>query len=80
MSVDLDLLATCFRSTVTVDQGIPLNKIVYGEVEGWDSLNHMNLVAEIEERFGVMLDTEDVLDMSSFARAREILEKYINAS
>ena len=33
------------------------------------------LVAAMEDEFGVMIDTEDVIDMSSFDKAREILAK-----
>jgi len=35
----------------------------------------MSLVAAIEDEFGVMIDTDDVIDMSSFDKAREILSK-----
>ncbi|MFE5278869.1 hypothetical protein [Bacillus cereus] len=36
----------------------------------------MALVAEIDDQFDIMLDTDDVLDLSSFAKAKEILQKY----
>jgi acyl carrier protein len=36
----------------------------------------MELVAEIEEAFGIMLDTEDVLALSSFKEAIRILTNY----
>jgi hypothetical protein len=36
----------------------------------------MNLVAAIESSFDLMLATEDVIDMSSFQKAREIVTKY----
>lgn len=42
----------------------------------WDSVAHMALVLEIENAFGIMLDTDDVIDMSSFAKAGEIVGKY----
>jgi acyl carrier protein len=35
----------------------------------------MSLVAALEDEFGVMIETDDVIDMSSFAKAREILER-----
>jgi acyl carrier protein len=34
---------------------------------------HMALVVELESEFDVMLDTDDILAMSSVAKAREIL-------
>jgi hypothetical protein len=36
----------------------------------------MRLIAAIEAAFDIMLDTEDVIDMSSFPKSREILRKY----
>jgi acyl carrier protein len=36
----------------------------------------MVLVAELEDRFDVMLSTDDVLDMSSFSKALEILSRH----
>lgn len=42
----------------------------------WDSVGHMALVAALEAEFGVMLDTADVIDMSSFTKTKEILGNY----
>jgi hypothetical protein len=36
----------------------------------------MGVVAAVEEAFGIMLDTDDIVDMSSVARTRDILKKY----
>jgi acyl carrier protein len=50
--------------------------VEYGKTPGWDSVAHMSLVAEIENSFDIMLDSDDVIDMSSFGKAKEILAKY----
>jgi acyl carrier protein len=42
----------------------------------WDSIAHMTLVAVLDETFAVTLEAEDVMDLSSYNRAREILTKY----
>ena len=36
----------------------------------------MKLIADIELAFDIMLDTDDVIDMSSFPIARKIVAKY----
>jgi hypothetical protein len=36
----------------------------------------MTLVAEIENVFDVMLDTDDIIGMSDFSKAVEILQKH----
>lgn len=49
----------------------------YQEIPAWDSVGHMGLVAEIEDTFDIMMDTDDIIDFSSFEKGMEILrEKY----
>ena len=48
----------------------------YLSVAGWDSLGHMNLIARLEEAFDIMMDTDDIIDFSSYEKGKEILAKY----
>jgi len=48
----------------------------YNSIPEWDSVAHMALVAELEDAYDIMLDTDDIVDMSSVAKIREILKKY----
>lgn len=48
----------------------------YRGIREWDSVAHMQLVGEIEEAFDVRLDSDDVIGMSSYTIAKEILGKY----
>ena len=45
-------------------------------IPAWDSVGHMGLVAALEEAFDIMLEPDDIVDMSSFAKGKEILSKY----
>ena len=56
------------------DVNIDVEKLKYRDIEQWDSVGHMALVAAIEEEFDVMLDTDQVIDMSSFEVALAMLE------
>jgi len=47
----------------------------YQSIAEWDSVGHMGLVAELEELFSVMLEMDDIVDLSSFTKGIEILEK-----
>jgi acyl carrier protein len=49
--------------------------ITYNEFPAWDSIAHMALVAGIDMQFNTMLEMDDILDMSSFIKAKEILGK-----
>lgn len=45
----------------------------YQDVETWDSVGHMNLMAELEEAFDIMMETDDIVDFSSYEKGKEIL-------
>ncbi len=48
----------------------------YRRTDRWDSVGHMELMSEMEEAFGISLETLDVMDFSSYGKGKEILAKY----
>jgi len=50
----------------------------YGKdtVEEWDSVHQLSLIAELEEAFDIMFDPEDIMEMTSYAKGKELLAKY----
>lgn len=50
--------------------------LTYQGIENWDSVGHMGLIAELEEAFDIMLETDDIIDFSSYDKGMEILGKY----
>ncbi len=50
--------------------------LVYGQSAGWDSVGHMTLVAALEDAFDIMIEMDDIIDLSSFEKGKEILRKY----
>ena len=57
-------------------EGIRLEELTYQSVQLWDSVGHMGLIAELEETFDIMMDTDDIIDFSSYEKGKEILMKY----
>jgi len=53
-----------------------LSELEYQSIQEWDSVGHMSLMAALEETFDIMMDTEDIIDFSSFGKGKEILRKY----
>ena len=51
-------------------------KIKYNDIPEWDSIGHMTLMSGLEEGFNITIDTDDIVDFSSFKKGFEILEKY----
>ena len=50
--------------------------IKYNEIPEWDSIGHMTLMSGLEEGFSITLETDDIVDFSSFKKGIEILKKY----
>ncbi len=50
----------------------------YGKetVAEWDSVHQLSLISEFEEAFDIMFDPEDIMEMTSYAKGKEILAKY----
>lgn len=48
-------------------------KLEYQGIEAWDSVGHMGLIAALEDTFDIMMDTDDIIDFSSFEKGKEIL-------
>lgn len=47
----------------------------YQDIEAWDSVGHMSLIAALEDAFDIMMDTDDIIDLSSYEKGKEILAK-----
>ena len=58
---------------VTAEDAITLN---FQDIPAWDSVGHMGLIAALEESFDIMMDTDDIIELSSFEKGKEILSKY----
>jgi acyl carrier protein len=69
-------LVLAFSEALGVDQQIITDDLKYQFIPEWDSVSHMVLIAQLEDSFEISLETDDVIDMSSVAKAKEILQKY----
>ena len=41
--------------------------------ENWDSLRHLSFISELEEEFDVEFEPEEIAEMSSFDKVKEVL-------
>lgn len=69
-------LKQAFASAFAVPLDSAIEEMAYGAVACWDSTAHMVLIAEIEAAFEILLTTDDVIDFSSYRKAKEIIRKY----
>lgn len=69
-------LREAFRTALLIDADQVSEALEYNSIKEWDSVGHMALIAEIETEFDVMLGTDEVVGMSSFRVAKEILARH----
>ncbi len=72
---NLELYKKTFCETFEIQEDA-LKGLVYQGIPSWDSVGHMNLVATLEEAFDIMMDTDDVIDLSSYEKGIEILKDH----
>jgi acyl carrier protein len=71
----IEKLKNAFVVALGVSLGDDFESMAYGQTAGWDSVAHMALVNQIESAFEIMLPTDDVIAMSSFQKAKEIVAR-----
>jgi acyl carrier protein len=69
-------VASAFRTALRLGVDVNLCDMEYNYSSEWDSVAHMALVAALEQEFDCMLEMDDIFDMSSYAKAIEIMGKY----
>jgi acyl carrier protein len=49
----------------------------YNKIPEWDSIGHMMLMSALEEEFKITLETNDIIDFSSYEKGKKIIEKFV---
>lgn len=65
-----------FVNALEISEDLVNDKLVYQSIESWDSVGHMGLIAELEDAFDIMMETDDIIDFNSYEKGKEILKKY----
>jgi acyl carrier protein len=71
----LDTLRSAFRDGLALPRGFDATRAETATLAQWDSVGHLQLVIAIEDAFGVRLAPADVVELTSFPRAVEILKR-----
>ena len=65
-----------FVDSLSLSNNVKVEKLVYQSIDEWDSIGHMTLMSELESTFNITIDTDDIVEFSSFDKGKEILKKY----
>ena len=52
------------------------SELKYESIQEWDSIGHMSLIAELEDKFDISMEMDDIIDFSSYDKGIELLKKY----
>ena len=65
-----------FIDSLSITEEKVNDNLKYNEIPEWDSIGHMTLMSGLEDGFGITMETDDIVDFSSFLKGKEILKKY----
>lgn len=65
-----------FAESLSIPLEEVTDELTYQTIKQWDSTAHMVLIAAIEDYYDIMMDTDEIIDMSSVAKAKLIIKKY----
>ncbi|OWY34838.1 acyl carrier protein [Herbaspirillum aquaticum] len=71
---NLEKYQSIFKEAFQYDGDV--EQLNYQDIPEWDSVGHMQLMAALEDSFGIELDVDDIIDFSSFKKGITILSKY----
>lgn len=73
---NLEKYVAAFTEGLGVDESVVNSTLEYQSIDAWDSVGHMGLIAELEDAFDIEMETDDIVDFSSFDVGKDILKKY----
>ncbi len=65
-----------FSKSLSIESSKVSSELKYNDIPEWDSIGHMTLISGLEEEFNISIETDDIIDFSSFEKGKEILKKY----
>ena len=72
----MDKYKKIFQESLNIDDKDFTESLKYNDIPEWDSIGHMTLIAALEENYNISIETDDIVDFSSFNKGKEILNKY----
>ena len=77
MSNTISKLEEIFLEVLELDEITLLREDTANDVDGWDSLNHIYIVVEIEKQFGIKFKSQQILMWKNVGDIVDDIEKLI---
>lgn len=73
---NLEKYNRAFVEVFAIDAAALNEEFSKNSVDGWDSVHQLNLITLVEESFGLLLETEEIMEFTSYEKGKDILRKY----
>tara|TARA_B110000196_G_C21047172_1_gene615448 strand:- start:356 stop:601 length:246 start_codon:yes stop_codon:yes gene_type:complete len=73
---NLEKYKKTYTESLSLSLDYEVEDLEYNAIPEWDSIGHMTLVSAIEDEFDISMETDDIIELSSFKKGIEILTKY----
>tara|TARA_B100001540_G_scaffold291441_1_gene288969 strand:+ start:187 stop:423 length:237 start_codon:yes stop_codon:yes gene_type:complete len=78
MKIDLDFMKSVFEESLEIDvKGLGLDS-EFENVPGWDSLGHIKIISEIEDRLDLEFEIDEIVGQDTIQKLIEMTEEKIS--
>lgn len=74
----LERLTAIFRTLFDLSDLILRDDLSARDVPGWDSFNHVNLILQIEEEFGIRFKADEISDLQNVGQLIRLIESKLS--
>lgn len=71
----IDQIKDVFLTELGIPEAEFAPTLAYGAIPEWDSASHMVIVTALEERFGIMFESDELVELSTVARIEDALRE-----
>ncbi|MGB3722868.1 MAG: hypothetical protein WA979_08630 [Pacificimonas sp.] len=73
-----DAIDNLFAETTGADTGALTPDLGIGDIPEWDSAAHMAFIAAAEDKWDLMLDGDEVVEMTNYGKLKTILTGHVD--
>jgi len=73
---NLEKYSQAFLESFEIETSALEGNLEYNAIPEWDSIGHMGLIAALEDTFDIAMETDDIIEFSSFEKGKELMAKY----
>ena len=74
--IDAEQVVNTIAETLFVDRSVVVDDLAYQSIPEWDSIAHMTLMGTLEEKYGITIDENDIVEMTTVAKIKTTLSRY----